>query len=91
MSQRASVTVRYTGRVQGVGFRASVHAIARRYPVMGWVCNLPDGRVELYAEGDQSLLSAFLEAVATETPGHIDAYDRTWGEPLGHFTGFSIR
>jgi acylphosphatase len=53
----------YTGRVQGVGFRATAEEIARDYPVTGWVKNLNDGRVELLAEGPGDAVEDFLKAI----------------------------
>ena len=61
----------YTGRVQGVGFRAEVLAVARGYEVTGFVMNLPDGRVHLHAEGGEPELEAFLTAVAERMEGFI--------------------
>lgn len=48
------------GRVQGVGFRYSACAEARRIGVTGWVRNLPDGSVETVCEGDSSTVAAYL-------------------------------
>ena len=41
----------YSGRVQGVGFRYTAKTVAAGFEITGTVRNLPDGRVELVAEG----------------------------------------
>lgn len=48
-----------SGRVQGVGFRAHVADAARAEGLDGWVRNLPDGNVEVQAEGEAEALSRF--------------------------------
>src|SRR5947209_7458935 len=53
----------YSGKVQGVGFRATAAEIARDYPVAGWVKNLADGRVELLVQGPEEGVEKFLEAI----------------------------
>lgn len=55
--------IHYEGKVQGVGFRASVLALARGYEVTGGVKNLPDGRVELLVRGEAEEIEAFLAAI----------------------------
>jgi acylphosphatase len=62
----------YEGRVQGVGFRYTVRRIATGYEVVGWVKNLPDGRVELHAGGEPQEVEAFLTAIReSELGSHI--------------------
>lgn len=60
---------RFTGRVQGVGFRATTRAIARKHPVTGWVRNEPDGSVLAQIQGDPAAIEAVL-ADLDETMGH---------------------
>lgn len=85
------VIVHYSGRVQGVGFRATVRHIACGYDVTGWVRNLPDGRVELIAEGAKPELKAFLEGVAqSELSGFIARQMETWQPAQRDLRGFGI-
>lgn len=65
--------VLYSGRVQGVGFRMTAQALASSFAVAGYVRNLPSGEVELIAEGEESVVEAFLAEVAR----HMAAYIRT--------------
>ena len=67
MRKRAHVF--YSGRVQGVGFRYSAREVACGFEVTGFVRNLPDGRVELVAEGEEEEVKAFLEAIHGEPSG----------------------
>lgn len=47
-----------SGRVQGVGFRAATRGVARELGLSGHAINLPDGRVEVVAEGPVPALDA---------------------------------
>src|SRR5262245_10991829 len=82
--------VHYSGRVQGVGFRYTAQALASGFAVAGYVRNLPDGRVELVAEGDVGQVNGFLAAVARRMAGYIDAAAATDEPPRGA-NGFRIR
>jgi acylphosphatase len=67
-----TVQVFYEGRVQGVGFRYSARRVAAGFDLAGYVRNLPDGRVELVASGDEEEVDGFLQAVReSELAGHI--------------------
>jgi acylphosphatase len=66
-----------SGRVQGVGFRWFVYKRALELGVVGWVRNLPDGRVEAAARGPAERLEAFHDALL-EGPrfSHVDNVER---------------
>jgi acylphosphatase len=85
------VTVCYSGRVQGVGFRATVRQLACGYDVTGTVRNLTDGRVELIAEGARPELKAFLLGIAeSELSGFIAKQIESWQKAQGNLRGFVI-
>jgi acylphosphatase len=80
----------YSGRVQGVGFRYTVHSLASRVPVTGYVQNLPDGTVELVAEGEADQVEAFLATVAERMADNVRRVTVQDEPPRGH-QGFHIR
>lgn len=85
------VTVFYSGRVQGVGFRVTVRQLACGYDVTGTVRNLPDGRVELIAEGTRSELNAFLTGIdESDLSGYIAKKHDTWEPARGKLRGFTV-
>ncbi|MEM7816792.1 MAG: acylphosphatase [Candidatus Aenigmatarchaeota archaeon] len=61
----------FSGRVQGVGFRYTARAFAKRYNLKGWVMNLSDGRVELEIQGEDSYIENFLNDLKEEFSGYI--------------------
>lgn len=79
-----------SGRVQGVGMRATVAHLARRHGLLGWVRNVEDGRVELWGEGSAASLHDFL----TELKGTMGTFIRDiqddWGEAAGQYENFQI-
>lgn len=81
------------GLVQGVGFRWFVHRHAARLRLRGWAQNLPDGRVEVVADGSDEALTD-LEALLRQGPSHakVDAIEITDLPPtaVGR-SGFDIR
>jgi len=84
-------TVYYSGRVQGVGFRATAVDIAKGFKVTGWVKNLADGRVQLVVEGPADEVKKFLEAVRKHWKKNIDKEKVEEPKPTGTYRGFTIR
>jgi len=83
--------VHYSGTVQGVGFRYTAVHIARQFPrVSGTVRNLPDGRVELIAEGPEADLSDFLQRLERTMEGYIRSKRVTRAPATGEFRDFRI-
>lgn len=63
----------YAGKVQGVGFRSSVHSLAKGFEISGQVSNLADGRVEVLASGEDREVDDFFTAIRdSHLAGHIE-------------------
>lgn len=83
--------VYYSGDVQGVGFRATAARIAHGHPaVRGWVRNLPDGRVELLADGPATAIDEFLAEVRGRMADHITGEETTDRPSDASLVGFRI-
>jgi len=84
--------VLFSGRVQGVGFRYSVKRIASGFEVIGWVRNLPDGRVELQAMShDDEELDGFIQEIQDSSlAGNIQDAEIHIIPPLSGVKGFTI-
>lgn len=78
--------------MQGVFFRASTREEARRLGLSGWVRNLPDGRVEVMACGEEQALRELLSWLG-HGPAHanVTRVDYDWCEPDEAPGDFSVR
>jgi acylphosphatase len=83
--------VHYAGLVQGVGFRYAVRRLSATYPVAGYVQNLPDGRVQVVAEGAPAELNRFLAAIRAGMKENIDDEQMETAPATGEFATFDIR
>jgi acylphosphatase len=83
--------VYYSGRVQGVGFRYTVRAIAVGYAVAGYVRNLADGRVQLVAEGPADQVAGLLDEVRTAMGRYVRDAQVTELTATGRLNGFEVR
>ncbi|MHC5001624.1 MAG: acylphosphatase [Planctomycetota bacterium] len=84
-------TVTFSGRVQGVGFRASARRVASSHRVSGWVRNEADGTVLMVAEGTGRELDRFVKSIE-DAMGSCIQSTRISKEPAhGEFSGFSVR
>lgn len=86
------LSVFWSGRVQGVGFRYTAESVALELGVKGWVRNLPDGRVEAAGEGTEKVLKRFLEEIAgSPMKRYIEKVQVSWADAAGEFSDFQIR
>ena len=88
---RCRMQIFYSGLVQGVGFRYTAKTVAAGFEVIGNIRNLPDGRVELVAEGVRGELEAFRDAIrGAGLAGFIRDECITWSDARNEFNGFEI-
>jgi acylphosphatase len=89
----AHVAVRLyaSGRVQGVWYRQSCADAARAAGVSGWARNLPDGRVEVWLEGDRGAVETVAGWCRNGPPrARVDGLEIHDEAPAG-LSGFDVR
>jgi len=92
MADLASLRATVHGRVQGVFFRDFTRQHAARLGLTGYVRNLPDGSVEVVAEGEKRNLEIVLGHLRVGPPAaDVERVDISWSEHAGKYVGFSVR
>lgn len=81
---------KFSGSIQGIGFRYTAKDLADNLGIRGWVKNLTDGRVEVLAEGEEKILKNFLEKINQNFSVNIHDSEVQWSKPNGEFKNFSI-
>jgi acylphosphatase len=90
MTRRVHIYV--SGRVQGVFFRAATRDRAETLGLTGWVRNLPDGRVEILAEGPAERIADFLAWCEMGPPrARVEDLRVSDEPPRGDSAGFEVR
>ena len=84
-------TCYFSGRVQGVGFRYTVHNLAMPHNVRGYVRNLPDGRVEVVMEGPDEDMDQLVESIRRKMGHFIRQVDMQTEPASNSFNGFAIK
>jgi acylphosphatase len=86
-----SVRVYITGRVQGVCYRAETRQQACNLGLTGWVKNLPDGQVEILAEGEEQRVRDLISWCRQGPPrSRVDLIEESTEKYTGEFNSFSI-
>jgi len=87
--KRAHLWIR--GYVQGVNFRHYTRQQAGLLGVTGWVKNLPDGRVEVVAEGEEGAVQALVAWCQHGPPmAEVEEVEVRWEPYRGEFSRFAI-
>ncbi len=91
MDDLVRVDIIVTGHVQGVFFRSSTLEVAQSLRLLGWVENLPDGAVEIVAEGSSYAIESLIEW-AKKGPhlAEVAEVRVRYEKPKGEFKTFMI-
>lgn len=92
MPEKTRVHIFVSGKVQGVFFREKTRRLAEALGLTGWARNLPDGRVEIIAEGEKEKIEEILEfARRGSKMAKVDGIEVEWQEFRGEFKNFDIK
>jgi acylphosphatase len=91
MLAKKAAYIRVYGHVQGVFFRAHTRDWASRLGLQGYVRNMPDGSVEIVAEGSEDCIKELIEKVKLGPPAaSVERVEVKWQEPSNAYIGFRI-
>jgi acylphosphatase len=91
-AERRRARILVSGRVQGVFFRATAAEHARELGLAGAARNLPDGRVEVVAEGSPAAIEALVDFCRMGPPSaRVTGVEVEELEPTGETRGFAVR
>ncbi len=91
MTEQKSLHLVISGQVQGVFFRAHTKEMADSLHLVGWVKNLPSGKVEVYAKGGVKHLEKLLQWCHKGPPqAKVSQVEVAWDKDLGDFSSFEI-
>jgi len=86
------ISIKISGRVQGVFFRWETMRLARRLGLAGWVSNESDGTVKIVAQGAEDKLKEFIEWVRRGPKyARVENIETNWNQPKENFADFRIR
>ncbi|MEM2838518.1 MAG: acylphosphatase [Thermoplasmata archaeon] len=89
---KVRLRVIFSGRVQGVFFRANTQRFASSHGVSGWVRNTEEGDVEALFEGEEEAVNAVIRKCQYEQPyARVENIRIFREEPKGDLKGFTIR
>ena len=92
MHEKSRARVFIKGRVQGVFFRENTKQRAEELEIKGWVCNLPDGRVEAVFEGDKVKITKMIDWIKKgPLLARVKRVDVQWEKPKNEFESFEIK
>jgi len=92
MEEKVRVHIFVSGIVQGVFFRYWTQKVANKLGLKGWVRNLPDGRVEIVAEGKREKIDKLIEWAQKGPPSaKVDDLEVEYQEYKGEFDCFEIK
>ena len=91
MSEKIRQQLRFTGRVQGVGFRFTAQYTAQHFGLTGWVYNDYDGSVLMEIQGKPEAIKKMIERLDSDRFIRIDSIEKTMLPLVEHEISFYVR
>ena len=91
MSEKIRQQLRFTGRVQGVGYRLTAEYTAQHFGLTGWVYNDYDGSVLMEIQGKPESIKKMIERLDSDRFIRIDNIEKTMLPLVEHEISFYVR